>query len=108
MPVNTLLERFKTIGLPALADDAHIVEELEAKAVSSGKASFLFLAETVRSIRGLHDVEDKYGGVQAQFIQKVETLTSERLGSILSGDATVARAYRNEIQEMVAGYRAPN
>ena len=107
---NALLERLVTDGISALPPDRlpDLITSLESRAVETGLAAPIFLAQALRPIDGLFEEDSESGGVRIGFLTGLDKRIRASVEEIQTGDplqsAEKARALRDEIVSMVSSY----
>lgn len=111
---NELLQRLVTVGLARLPPDrlTELAAYLEARAVDTGLAAPVFVAQAIRAIGSCTSEHNERGGVRIAFLAKIDSILRSHLQEIQKGDplqATArARQLRDEVVEWTSSYDPTN
>ncbi len=92
-------------GLERVADTTlrEAAEQLEDRAVDTGLAAPLFVADALRSVLSLLNEHDSAGGVRVGFLQKLDGLVRPGLRDIQKGDPLSATRRARDLRDSVRG-----
>ena len=105
-----LVRNLVTGGLANLPPDrlGIVISLLEKRAVETGLAAPLWVAEALQPIDSLFDSYSESGGIREGFLQLLDERIRQRLGEIEDSDtshgAALAKTLRDEITSMVRSY----
>ena len=105
-----LLQRLLDVGFAKLpgARIPELVRDLENRAVDSGLAAPVFVAEALGFVEALFGEHDRGGGVSPDFLAQLDRIVRESIPRIQKGDPVEAtgrsKLLRDELGELVASY----